>query len=102
MAGFGDASDAGVGFGGSGGMAGPGGAVSSSGSGGLPGSPTGMNQQYLVLSNPFQDPELLKSMHCQWQQLPNWKSATVEGLTWEGTAEENMRKYINLVGVSTP
>jgi hypothetical protein len=62
---------------------------------------TETNEQYLVLSNPFQDPELLKSMRRQWQQLPNWKSATVEGLTWEGTAEENARKYTDLVGVGT-
>ena len=62
---------------------------------------TGINQQYLVLSNPFQDPELLESMRRQWQQLPNWKFAIVEGLTWEGTAEENARKYADLVGVST-
>ncbi len=50
---------------------------------------TGINQQCLVLGNPFQDPELLESMRRQWQQLLNWKSATVEGLIWEGTAEEN-------------
>lgn len=61
-----------------------------------------MSQQYLVLGNPLQDPDLLESMQCQWQQLPNWKSATMEGLTWEGTAEENVRKYINLIRVSTP
>jgi hypothetical protein len=63
---------------------------------------TGTDQQYLVLGNPFQDPELLESMRRQWQQLPNWKAATVEGLTWEGTAEENAKKYADLVGVSTP
>jgi hypothetical protein len=42
-------------------------------------------------------------MRRQWQQLPNWKSATVEGLTWEGTAKlkENARKYIDFVGVGT-
>jgi hypothetical protein len=62
---------------------------------------TGINQEYLVLSNPFQDPELLEAMRHQWQQLPNWKSATVEGLTWEGTAEENAKKYVDLVGVSS-
>ena len=50
---------------------------------------TRLDQQHLVLGNPFRDPELLESMRRQWQQLPNWKSATVEGLTWEGTAEEN-------------
>ncbi|KAH7905798.1 hypothetical protein BJ138DRAFT_1017213, partial [Hygrophoropsis aurantiaca] len=57
-------------------------------------------QEYLVLGNPFQDPALLESMRRQWQQLPNWKAATVEGLTWEGTAEENARKYIDHVGVA--
>lgn len=88
VAGFGGRSDTEVGFGGSGGMAGPGGSGgAASSSSGLPS--TGINQQYLVLINPFQDPELLESMRRQWQQLPNWKSATVEGLTWEGTAEEN-------------
>jgi hypothetical protein len=60
---------------------------------------TGSHQQYLVFNDPFRDPELLKSMRRQWQQLPNWKYATVEGLTWEGTAEENAKKYVNLVGV---
>ena len=59
----------------------------------------GSNQQYLVLSNPFQDPELLESMRQQWQQLPNWRSATVEGLTWEGTADENAKRYVELVGI---
>jgi len=49
---------------------------------------TEINQEYFILSDLFQDPELLESMHCQWQQLSNRKSATVEGLTWEGTAEE--------------
>ena len=60
-----------------------------------------INQQYLVLGNPFGDPELLESMRHQWQQLPNCKYATVEGLTWEGRAEENAGKYTDLVGVST-
>ena len=96
---LGGGSDTDVGLGGGGGMGrlgGSGGAASSSSE---PPS-TGINQQYLVLGNPFQDPELLESMRRQWQQLPNWKSATVEGLTWEGTAEENARKYADLVGVS--
>lgn len=89
----------GVGFGGSGGMgmrSGSGGATSSSSEH----PSTGINQQYLILGNPFQDPdlELLESMRRQWQQLPNLKVATVEGLTWEGTAEENARIYVDLVG----
>jgi hypothetical protein len=108
VAGFGGGGDIGVGFGGSGSMAGPGrsgGMVGLGGSGGAASYSSGLpsteiNQQYLVLSNPFQDPELLESMRHQWQRLPNWKSATVEELTWEGTAEENARKYVNLVGIS--
>ena len=95
MAGFASEGNTRVGIGGSGGMAGPG------GSGGAASS-SNENQQYLILSNPFQDPELLESMRRQWQQLPNWKSATVEGLTWDGTAEENAKKYVDLVGVSNP
>jgi hypothetical protein len=78
-----------------------GGSGAAAGSGSQLPPPTGTNEEYLVLGNPFQDPELLESMRRQWQQLPNWKAATVEGLTWEGTAEENARKYIDLVGVST-
>ena len=97
VANLGGGSHTGAGLGGSGGIGRPGG---SGGSSSEPPS-TGINQQYLVLGNPFQDPELLESMRRQWQQLPNWKSATVEGLTWEGTAEENARKYTDLVGVST-
>ena len=49
---------------------------------------TRINKQYLVLGNPFQDPELLEFMRRQWQQLLNWKSTTVEGLTWEGAASQ--------------
>jgi hypothetical protein len=86
----------GIDFCGSGGVVGPGG---SGGAASFSGGPisTGGNH---VLSNPFQDPGLLGSMRHQWQQLPNWKSATVEGLTWEGTAEENAKKYVDLVGIA--
>ena len=94
MTDLGGVSDTGVGLGVSGGMDRPG------GNGGA-GSSSSEQQQYLVLGNPFQDPELLESMSRQWQQLPNWKAATVEGLTWEGMAEESAKKYAELVGVST-
>jgi hypothetical protein len=56
----------------------------------------------ILISAILFDPDLLESMRRQWQRLPNWKAATVEGLAWEGTAEENARKYTDLVGVSTP
>ena len=101
--GLGGGSDIGVGFDGS---LGRGGTVGLAGCGEDASSSSGPlssgNQEYLILSNPIQDPELLESMRRQWQRLPNWKSATVEGLTWEGTAEENARKYVDLVGVSAP
>jgi hypothetical protein len=100
VANLGDGSHTAVGSGGGDSMGRPGGSGGAASSSGEPSS-TGINQQYLVLGNPFQDPELLESMRRQWQQLPNWKSATVEGSTWEGTAEENARKYADLVGVST-
>jgi hypothetical protein len=100
VANLGDGSHTGGDLGGSDGMGRPGGSGGAASSSSEPPS-TGITQQYLVLGNPFQDPELLESMRRQWQQLPNWKSATVEGLTWEGTAEENTRKYADLVGVST-
>ena len=95
--GSGRGSNIGPGFGESGNREGRGG----DGSGGAanPGSTSasGGNQQCLSLGNPFQDPKLLDSMRKQWQELPNWKSAMVDGLTWEGTAEENAQKYISLV-----
>jgi len=100
VANLGGGSHTGVGLAGSGGMGRPGGSGGTASSSSEPSS-TGINQQYLVLGNPFQDPELLESMRRQWQQLPNWKSATVEGLAWEGTADENARKYTDLVGAST-
>ena len=100
MANLGGGSHTEVGSGGSGDMGRPGGSGGAASSSGEPSS-SGINQQHLVLGNPFQDPELLESMRRQWQQLPNWKAATVEGLPWEGTAEENARKYVELVGAST-
>ena len=68
MTDLGGVSDTGVGLGVSGGMDRPG------GNGGA-GSSSSEQQRYLVLGNPFQDPELLESMRRQWQQLPNWKAA---------------------------
>jgi hypothetical protein len=53
--------DNGVGFGGSGDMGRPGGSGGAASSNSEP-PPTETNEQYLVLSNPFQDPELLESM----------------------------------------
>ena len=68
MTDLGGVSDTGVGLGLSGGMDRPG------GNGGA-GNSSSEQQQYLVLGNPFQDPELLESMSRQWQQLPNWKQS---------------------------
>ena len=101
VADFGGGSDIGVEFGGSGDMGRPGGSGGAARSSSEPPS-TGINQQYLVLSNPFQDPELLESMRRQWQRLPNWKSATVRRFDpGKGRRKRYARKYVDLVGVST-
>jgi hypothetical protein len=88
MAEMGIGGSSGASLGGSSSMVATGGSSGPASSSGGPTS-TGSNQRYLILNDPFRDPELLESMSRQWQQLTNWKSATVEGLTWEGTEEEN-------------
>jgi hypothetical protein len=39
-------------------------------------------------------------MKRSFSQQPNWKAAVVEGETWEGTAEDNIEKWVKLVGGS--
>jgi len=31
--------------------------------------------------------------------MPSWKAAQIESMTWEGTTEENVKRYIENVGV---
>ncbi|KIP04929.1 hypothetical protein PHLGIDRAFT_176785 [Phlebiopsis gigantea 11061_1 CR5-6] len=32
------------------------------------------------------------------RRMPTWRAATLEGMSWGGTAEENVRKYITYAG----
>jgi hypothetical protein len=89
VANLGGASHTGVGLGGSGGMGRPGSELPS----------TGITRNILFLAILFRIQNCSNSCAANWQQLPNWKSATVKGFSWEGTAEEYARKYTDLVGV---
>jgi hypothetical protein len=31
--------------------------------------------------------------------MPSWKACEMEGMSWDGTAEENIKKYISSIGV---
>ena len=32
--------------------------------------------------------------------MPSWKACMIEGTSWDGTAEENIKKYVSDIGVS--
>ncbi|KIM39621.1 hypothetical protein M413DRAFT_29320 [Hebeloma cylindrosporum] len=49
-------------------------------------------------TNPFANPVELKALKDSFAEQPNWKAAVVEGETWEGTGEENIKKYQEAVG----
>jgi hypothetical protein len=49
-------------------------------------------------TNPFSNPTELQAMKDSFAKQPNWKSAVIEGETWEGTAEENRNKWRGLMG----
>ena len=31
--------------------------------------------------------------------MPTWKACVIEGTSWDGTAEDNIRRYMSTVGV---
>jgi len=38
--------------------------------------------------------EILAATHA----MPSWKACVVEGTSWDGTAEENIQKYVSSIG----
>jgi hypothetical protein len=50
------------------------------------------------LCNPFANRIELEALRRSFAEEPNWKAAVVEGETWEGTTEENVEKWRELVG----
>jgi hypothetical protein len=51
----------------------------------------------MTLSNPFSNLIELEALKHSFAEQPNWKAAVVEGESWEGTAEENIAKYLGNV-----
>lgn len=49
-------------------------------------------------TNPFANPAELKALKDSFAEQPNWKATVVEGETWEGTGEENIKKYQDVMG----
>lgn len=49
-------------------------------------------------TNPFANPAELQSLKDSFSRQPNWKASVLEGETWEGTAEENVKKWQRLMG----
>jgi len=51
----------------------------------------------LTFTNPFANPAELESLKRSFAQQPNWKAAQLESVSWEGTTDENIRKYRGLM-----
>jgi hypothetical protein len=51
----------------------------------------------LTFTNPFANPAELESLKRSFAQQPNWKAAQLESVSWEGTADENIQKYMAAV-----
>jgi hypothetical protein len=45
------------------------------------------------MTHPSEVEEVMRSA----RQEPNWKTAVIEGESWEGTTEENVAKYLRLL-----
>lgn len=48
----------------------------------------------LELNNDF-IADILAATHA----MPSWKACVMEGTSWDGTAEENVQRYISSIGV---
>jgi len=59
---------------------------------------TGQQPKTFTATNPFSNPAELQVMKDSFAKQPNWKAAVIEGETWEGTAEENINKWQELMG----
>jgi len=47
----------------------------------------------ITFIDPMANPSELEAIMRSARQQPNWKAAVIEGESWEGTAEENIVKY---------
>ena len=59
---------------------------------------TGQHPKTFTPTNPFSNPAELQVMKDSFAKQSNWKAAVIEGETWEGTGEENINKWQELMG----
>jgi hypothetical protein len=52
----------------------------------------------LTLHNPFANPIELDALVRSFPEQASWKATVIEGETWEGTADENIKKWRGIVG----
>ncbi|EJF59951.1 hypothetical protein DICSQDRAFT_64233 [Dichomitus squalens LYAD-421 SS1] len=45
------------------------------------------------------DDDLIAKILAFQHTMPSWKACVIEGTSWDGTAEENMQKYVSIVGL---
>lgn len=51
----------------------------------------------ITLTDPFANPVELAALKASFIQQPNWRAAMLEGESWDGTAEENIARWQNLL-----
>lgn len=45
--------------------------------------------------------DLIKELMAVQRTMPSWKASQKDAMGWEGTAEENMKKYVENIGVES-
>jgi len=53
------------------------------------------SKQHVVTMNEDVVNDILAATHA----MPSWKACQMEGTTWTGTGEENIKKYVSSIGV---
>ena len=62
-------------------------------------SATAPSGSQFILPPPTTD--LIKELLAYQRTMPSWKACQKEGMSWEGTAEENTKKYVENIGVES-
>ena len=57
---------------------------------------TAPSTRMIVIGPP--DAQVIDNVLTSMHQMPTWRAGTLEGMSWEGTAEENVQKYITYAG----
>ena len=43
--------------------------------------------------------DVIKEILATTDAMPSWKACEIEGTSWEGTREENIKKYMSTIGI---